>query len=70
MVINENVPSVFAAEVLACIQSIQKGLRLVNGVAHLLFVEGLKTGEQWSLRDDVPKFARGAMERDRRGLIF
>lgn len=36
----------------------------------LLAIEGLKTREQWRSRDSVPKFARGAIERDKRGMIF
>ncbi|MBA0597797.1 hypothetical protein Gorai_007586, partial [Gossypium raimondii] len=40
--------------------------RTVNDVTHLLATEGLKIGEQWCLRDEVPKFDREAMERDRR----
>ncbi|KAH1129713.1 hypothetical protein J1N35_001091 [Gossypium stocksii] len=32
-----------------------------------LIRDGKLLGEQWRLRDGVPKFARGAIERDRRG---
>ncbi|MBA0734363.1 hypothetical protein Gogos_018280, partial [Gossypium gossypioides] len=94
VVINENVPSSFEIEALACVQSSQlrldlgfleayirdgKGLgksfctckfkyspRSTNWVAHLLAIEGMKVAEQWCLRDGVPKFAKGDVERDGR----
>ncbi|KAH1038717.1 hypothetical protein J1N35_040460 [Gossypium stocksii] len=42
--------------------------RTVNDVVHLLAAEGLKTREQWCLRDGGLEFARETVERDRRGL--
>ncbi|KAK5836324.1 hypothetical protein PVK06_012108 [Gossypium arboreum] len=61
-VLNQNIPSTFEAEALACVQGLQLGVTMrVNEVE----VEGLRREEQWNLDRKVPIFAQMVVERDR-----
>ncbi|KAH1098373.1 hypothetical protein J1N35_015294 [Gossypium stocksii] len=44
--------------------------RPMNGVAHLLAIEGLKNGEQRFMINRVTGYAEEAVEKDRRGVVL
>ncbi|KAK5819016.1 hypothetical protein PVK06_023972 [Gossypium arboreum] len=63
MIINSHIPSPFAAEALACLQSAQMGLDL--GIRSVVIEEKIRRGENTYLMVGVPLFAVAEVEKDK-----